>query len=171
MLCAPTPFLIGCLCLALPPDAGFLDFAAYALNERRCCPAEPYQPQPGDLLFFDTDKRWIKTLMCVALTGEPWQSGIVVRRPDGSLASFEAGPGETRVVVVQDLLQRLAEHPGRVWVRRRRLPLSCDESDRLTAFALAQEGQALRRHPPGRAADPFSQPRAAPHLRPGTAAR
>ena len=37
-----------------------------------------------------------------------------------------------------DLLPRLRTHDGPIWVRRLRTPLSPEQSNRLTAFALAQ---------------------------------
>jgi hypothetical protein len=79
----------------------------------------------------------------MALAFDPNGSGIVFARPDGSLAVLEAGPNDTRWVATLDLLPHLQEYAeeGKVWIRKRRVPLTPEQSRKLTAFALAQDGK------------------------------
>jgi hypothetical protein len=76
-----------------------------------------------------------------ALAFQPHGSGIVVQRPDGSLGILEAGPNDTFHVRVLDMLPHLCEYEGRgpVWIRKRKAPLTADQSACLTAFAMRQE--------------------------------
>ena len=86
--------------------------------------------------------------MCLAhritLIGAPDHSGLVVARPDGSLGMLEAGPYDTLrgVCFGPDApAMRLPGAGDQVWIRRRRVPLTPEQSAQLTAFALAQEGK------------------------------
>jgi hypothetical protein len=138
------------LCAALaagsPPEApcgSFLYQPASCLDEVLRGPAEPYVPQPGDLMLrLDHSVFW-RVTHYLALAFDPNGSGIVFARPDGSLAVLEAGPKDTLWVGTPDLLPHLREYAaaGRVWVRKRRAPLTPEQSARLTAFALAQDGK------------------------------
>jgi hypothetical protein len=130
-------------------------------------PAEPYLPQPGDIMLA-TDKNFFwKLTHDLAMAFEPHNSAIVFARPDGSLAIVEAGPtdpmrrkpeeeltplergarrigsNDTMWVATMDMLTHLQDYEskGPVWIRRRRVPLTADESARLTEFALRQEGK------------------------------
>src|SRR5262245_30093031 len=128
-----------------PADAvgSYLDQSAYQLRGPLLRPLEPYLPQPGDLMLAtDNNLFWIITHN-LALTGRPNHSGIVFARPDGSLAILEAGPYDTLHVRALDLLPHLRgyEALGSVWIRRRLVPLTDEESARLTAFAMAQDGK------------------------------
>ncbi|HZT81956.1 MAG TPA: hypothetical protein VFA26_17150, partial [Gemmataceae bacterium] len=140
--------LAGCLLSAAagpecppPPPASFLCCPAYCLDDVVRTPLRPYVPQEGDLLLFASDKRKWHVLLKLALTDEPWHAGIVVRLPDGHLAAFEAGPDDSLRLELRDLLPRLQGYCAAVWVRQRRTPLTCEQSARLTAFALANEGK------------------------------
>src|SRR5215210_1207441 len=65
-------------------------------------------------------------------------------RPDGSPAVLEAGPFNGLRVETLDPLLLLRGHEQRgekVWVRQRRVPLTPEQSCRLTTWALAQEGR------------------------------
>jgi hypothetical protein len=108
-----------------------------------CPPVELYVPQPGDLLLHLDRSRFWRVTHYLALAFDPNGSGIVFARPDGSLAVLEAGPNDTLWVGTPDLLPHLREYAreGIVWIRRRRVPLTPDESCRLTTFALAQDGK------------------------------
>jgi hypothetical protein len=79
----------------------------------------------------------------LALTGQPHHSGIVVRLPDGQMALLEAGPHDTLYVELVRVLPSLRayESEGWVWIRKRVNPLTCEESDRLTIFALDEAGK------------------------------
>jgi hypothetical protein len=79
----------------------------------------------------------------LALAFQPHGSGIVVARPDGSLGILEAGPNDTFSVRVLDMLPHLREYEakGPVWIRKRRTPLTPEQSARLTEFAMRQDGK------------------------------
>jgi hypothetical protein len=104
-------------------------------------PARPYQPEPGDIVFAaDGSLFWLITHN-LAGTSHPTHSAIVFRRPDGTMAILEGGPHDTRHVETMDALPHLRsyEEEGRVWIRRRAVPLTQEESDRLTEFAQKQD--------------------------------
>jgi hypothetical protein len=86
---------------------------------------------------------WAKLGHWAAGAFAPQHSGIVVLRPDGRPAVLEGGPNNSlhcHVRNVHTQLRGYAEHE-RVWVRRRRVPLTAEQSAALTAFALAVEGK------------------------------
>jgi hypothetical protein len=107
-------------------------------------PAVEYVPQPGDI-FLSTDKsRIVQTGHSCALSGAPHHSGILFARPDGTVAVLESGPFNGLKVGIVDLHDELLGHEKRgekVWIRRRRVPLTPEQCERLTAWAMAQEGK------------------------------
>jgi hypothetical protein len=118
------------------PLYGYLYQPAYCLDEQPRPPAEVYQAQAGDLLFFN-DHSWIWQLgFYLALSNQPMHAGIVVQMPDGQLSALEAGYDDRTWVDIVPLPARLREFKGAVWVRRRVQPLTAEESARLTEFAL-----------------------------------
>lgn len=102
---------------------------------------EACTPQAGDLVFFDDHKLLWKFLDLLACTGAPDHNGIVIRMPDGSMAILESAPDGDPYVVIQDVLPRLRCYKGTVCVRRLKCPLTEEQSDALTCFALAQVGK------------------------------
>lgn len=104
-------------------------------------PREPYLPQPGDLVFYAHESLRSLFFYTLARTGKPYHSGIVVNLPDGRPAILEAGPYDYLHVYLMDALPRMRTHQGAIWVRRLRVPLSPEQSARLTAFALEQTGK------------------------------
>ena len=123
--------------------ASFLYQPAFCIDEVLRYPLEPYVPQPGDIMLrLDHSKFW-RTTHWMALAFDPNGSAIVFQRPDGSMAILEAGPCDTHWVRTLDLLPHLREYTdiGRVWIRRRKVPLTPEQSCRLTEFALAQDGK------------------------------
>src|SRR5215468_8499217 len=125
------------------PCTSYLYQAAFCLDEMLRGPVVPYAPQPGDIMLrLDNSKFW-RVTHYMALAFDPNGSGIVFARPDGSLAVLEAGPNDTLWVGTPDLLPHLQEYAaeGKVWIRKRRVPLTPEQSCRLTAFALAQDGK------------------------------
>jgi hypothetical protein len=117
---------------------------AYKIDDVLREPAEPYIPQPGDI-FLSTDKLfWAQAGHRLALSGPPHHSGIFVARCDGSMAILEAGPFNTIRVRLIDLSEGLEGHEERgekAYIRRRRTPLTPEQSAQLTAWAEAQEGK------------------------------
>jgi hypothetical protein len=129
--------------LAQPAADSFLYQPAFCIDDVLRGPAEAYVPRPGDLMLrLDGSKFW-RITHYMALAFDPNGSGIVFARPDGSLAVLEAGPNDTMFVGTPDLLPHLQEYAdaGKVWLRRRKVPLTPEQSARLTEFALAQEGK------------------------------
>ena len=116
---------------------------AFCIDRVLRVPAEAYLPQPGDIMLrLDGSVFW-RVTHYMALAFDPNGSAIVFARPDGSLALLEAGPNDTMWVGTPDLLPHLREYEdkGLVWIRKRRVPLTPEESARLTRFALAQDGK------------------------------
>ena len=89
---------------------------------------EPYLPQAGDLVFFDRPSRIWDLMDWIAGTQPPDHMGIVVVKPDGSPALFEAGPDATHHVFIMDAIPRLHAFKGPIYVRRLRCPLSSEQS-------------------------------------------
>src|SRR4051812_37379201 len=145
------PVLCSFLCLACsanpfaaPHNAGsYLYRPAFCLDEVLRGPTEFYVPQPGDIMLRLDNSLFWRVTHYMALAFDPNGSGIVFARPDGTMAVLEAGPNDTMWVRTLDLLPHLREYAaaGRVWIRRRRVPLTPEQSCRLTAFALAQDGK------------------------------
>ena len=111
--------------------------------------AQKYLPQPGDVLLA-TDKNFFwKITHDMALAFEPHNSAIVVARRDGKLTIFEAGPNDTMRIRMLDMLPHLKEYAdkGPVWIRKRKTPLTAEQSACLTDFAERQDGKifALQR--------------------------
>jgi hypothetical protein len=123
--------------------SSYLYQPAFCMDDVWIGPAEAYVPQPGDLMLrLDSSVFW-RVTHYMALAFDPNGSGIVFARPDGSLAVLEAGPNDTLWVRTLDLLPHLREYAdaGKVWIRRRRTPLTPEQSHRLTEFALAVDGK------------------------------
>ena len=125
------------------PWGSYLYQPAFCIDEVLRYPAEPYLPQPGDILLRLDHSTFWRVTHYMALAFDPNGSGIVFARPDGSLAILEAGPNDCMWVRTLDVLPHLKEYAdiGRVWIRRRRVPLTPEQSCRLTEFALAQDGK------------------------------
>lgn len=147
MLAILTAFLTASISpgAAIPPEVcgSYLYQPAFCIDEVLRYPLEAYVPQPGDIMLrLDHSKFW-RTTHYMALAFDPNGSAIVFARPDGTPAILEAGPCDTRWVRTLDLLSHLKEYTdiGRVWIRRRRVPLTPEQSQRLTEFALAQDGK------------------------------
>lgn len=110
----------------------------YVLRE----PAEPYVPQPGDLFLCTGREGWAKLGHWAAFAWAPQHSGIVVAGLDRRMLLLEAGPHNTLHCATLDVVPELDSYAAyeRVWIRRRRVPLTAEQSAQLTAFALSREG-------------------------------
>lgn len=131
------------------PDAvhGFVYQPAFALDKVARPPASPYVPEPGDVLVMNNPAPQTALLYHLAGSGLPSHAGLVVRLPDGSLGVFDAGWNDTLWTRLTPLEWRINAYPGTVWVRKRCVPLTEEQSCRLTAFALLG---ADRRYSSGR---------------------
>jgi hypothetical protein len=141
--------LCSLLCASeVPPcveSAGgsFLYQPAFCIDDVLRGPSQAYVPQPGDIMLrLDRSKFW-RVTHYMALAFDPNGSAIVFARPDGSLALLEAGPNDCLWVGTPDLLPHLGEYAvvGKVWIRKRRVPLTTEQSCRLTEFALRADGK------------------------------
>jgi hypothetical protein len=110
----------------------------YLLRE----PAEPYHPQAGDIFVCTGRELWAKGGHWLAGAYAPQHSGIVVAGKDGSFKILEAGPHNTLRCRLLDLQEQLESYEPieRVWIRRRSVPLTPEQSEQLTAFALCHDG-------------------------------
>lgn len=142
------PALLTCIllstgfCDATGSDYGKLCQPAYSVDEAVRRPLEDYHPQAGDILFFDDHDQVWQFFFNIAGAGRPMHAGLVVRLPNGELNSLEAGYNDSIYVKLLPLSERLHEFPGVIWVRRPAAPISAEQSDRLTEFALG----ASKRH-------------------------
>jgi len=138
------------VCAALGTDAGnacgrsYLFPPSYCVDEDPSGAVEPYVPQAGDI-FLATDRcKIIQAGHFLATSGAPHHSGIVITRADGSMGLLESGPFNCLHVVIGDLQENLEKHETRgekIWIRRRRTPLSPAQNAEMTAWAMRQEGK------------------------------
>jgi hypothetical protein len=145
LLCPLLPY-IGLLVLRADPCAGELSYLyqpAFRMDYELRLPAESYLPQPGDIFLATGREWWAKVGHWLAGTGAPQHSGIVVACSDGRLALLEAGPHNTLHCQLGDVVDQLHSYAviERVWVRRRRIPLTCEQSAQLSAFAQSVLGK------------------------------
>jgi hypothetical protein len=133
---------------ATPVDGcGYLDQPAFAIDNVFRGPQVPYAPQPGDLFFSITVHLRFRVGHALVGAFQPSHSGIIFRRPDGSMAFLEAGSFDVPLIKVSDLVPILSAYRSRerVWIRRRAVPLTEEQSCRLTAACLAQDGKPFAR--------------------------
>jgi hypothetical protein len=101
----------------------------------------PYQPHQGDILFFDDMSKWWEFLYWIGHTAPPFHSGIMMKKPDGTYALLESGPDDTVKVFILEAKERLHSFKGILQVRRCKVPLTPEQSKKLTEFSMAQEGK------------------------------
>src|SRR5439155_9928635 len=119
------PIAVGPAPRCLPAGMGLVYEPAYCLKQHLHGTPTPYAPQAGDLVFFVSDTLFWPLLYAFAFTGEPYHVGVIFQTPDGSFALLEAGPPEVAVQVqISPLPERLEEYAGRVFIRRRAVPLT-----------------------------------------------
>lgn len=125
------------------PSFGYLWQPAFAVDSIRRTPCTSYEPQPGDLVLMNAGEKLWKQSYRLALSGPPTHSAVVVRTPDGEFALLEGGIGLKLTVEITPLAERLPQYYGDLYVRRRKTPLTKEESDRLTEFAQAVHKQRI----------------------------
>ncbi|HLN30568.1 MAG TPA: hypothetical protein VK395_22680 [Gemmataceae bacterium] len=117
---------------------------AYSLDGAPGLPAQPYCPQPGDIFLATDHALWARAgHWCVGGAGVH-HSGIMIARPDGQVALLQAGPFNSLRIEILDplaVMRTTVQEGDRVWIRRRRIPLTPEQSAELTAFACVQEGK------------------------------
>jgi hypothetical protein len=125
-----------------PLQSSYVCQPSFEHDERLRYPVQPYMPQPGDFMLLTSGQWWNEPVHRLAGGGIIHHSGIVFMRPDGTLALLEAFPfdkGVVRTLGAMDQLRKYSED-SRVWVRQRRVPLTEEQSQRLTEYAMAQNG-------------------------------
>ncbi len=136
--------LVPALFAQAPVTGSYICQPAYARDWELRGPIETYVPQPGDI-FLATDQRlWFRWGHLIAGANGLHHSGLVIAMPDGGLGLIEAGPFNKTEVEVMNPNHHMSNHAAvgdRVWIRRRKVPLTPDQSARLTAFALGQNGK------------------------------
>jgi hypothetical protein len=131
---APGATAVASAGLVFPPE--------YNIDPDLCQMTANYVPQAGDIVLVVSDHLIWQLLFAIALEHEPYHTGIVVQMPDGSFGMLEAGPPDvTNVVRISPLAERLASDRGRVYIRRRAVPLTQEQSEALTGFASRQDGK------------------------------
>jgi hypothetical protein len=122
-------------------SVGYLWFYKPDANGKVCKTSEPYVPREGDIVFFDDMSKFWEFLYRIGDTKPPFHTGIVFKKPGGTLALLESGPDDTLHVFLLDVEPRLNEFQGVLQVRRCKKELTPEQSKVLTDFALAQEGK------------------------------
>jgi hypothetical protein len=125
-------------------EGSYLYRPAFCLDDVLRLPAVCYVPQPGDIFLATDQARWARAGHWVAGGAGVHHSGIVFRRSDGRLGLIESGPFNSITVEVMDPIEHMKEHVragDKVWLRRRRVPLTAEQSACLTAFVERQEGK------------------------------
>ncbi len=137
--------LVGVLACAAQASAqgSYLYQPAFAIDEVLRLPAREYTPQPGDIMLRLDPSRFWRVTHYLALAFDPNGSAIVVPRRDGGCAILEAGPNDTLWVRRMGMLPHLKGYhdAGRVWIRRRKAPLTEDQHRRLMEFGEAVDGK------------------------------
>jgi hypothetical protein len=135
--------LVLCATVRAQHIESYLYEPAYAMDKHLRGNPRAYVPQPGDVML-GTDDNWFwKVTHDLAFAGEPHNSAIIVQKRDGSLGVLEAGPNDCVWVKTVDMLPHLKEYAdkGPVWIRKRKMPLTPEQNERLTAWAEKQEGK------------------------------
>src|SRR5262249_54578927 len=90
-------FGLPCVAGDTAPAIGesFLYQPAYCIDDVWLAPTRPYVPQPGDIFLASDRGRIARAAHWVVGAGGVHHSGIVIARPDKSLAILEAGPFNT----------------------------------------------------------------------------
>jgi hypothetical protein len=127
----------------LSSPCGVLYQPAFCIDDVLREPPVPYGPQPGDIFLATDESLGARLGHRLAFTGPPQHSGIVFAQPDGTLALLEAGPHNTLRIRTKSLPPHLPTYSSiaKVYIRQRCVPLTSEQSARLTCFALAQDGK------------------------------
>lgn len=123
------------------PLHGYLDQPAYSIDKQRRGPSVQYDPRPGDVLLLSNPNWAWSTAYFISGTGAPGHTALVARMSDGSFGLIEAGFNEEPFVKFTSLAERLRDYPGSVWVRRRKSPISVEQSAILTQYGCAVDGK------------------------------
>lgn len=149
-----------------PPAASYLYEPAACIDDLLRGSPRPYVPQPGDVVLSTDRSAIIRAGHFLAGSKGVHHSSLIYARPDGSPAVLEAGPFNCLRVKCVDPLELLHGHEKRgekVWIRQRRVPLTPEQSCRLTEWAEAQKkcrfaaGRMMRQLTPFRCRGPWTE--------------
>jgi hypothetical protein len=131
---------LGCMSQGLDEEPLLLQVPVHCADGKVHKVLEPYHPQPGDIVLFSCYNPFANLVFYLGNSGGVTHAGMVVLRPNGTLALLETN-GKDYPVMLSDIPARFRSYNGRVWVRRLRTPLCPEQSTRLTEFACAQENK------------------------------
>lgn len=149
--------MLSALALSADPcveSFGCLHQPSFCLDKQLRGPRHPYVPQAGDIIVESDDRLTWGIGHNLAKSGHPHHSMIVFCKPEGGFAILEAGgnPDTPSKVSTADLFRILdweASKTGRkerrIWVRQRKFPLTQEQSEALTNFALEVRGRRFAR--------------------------
>jgi hypothetical protein len=118
--------------------AGYLYHCTPAADGSVRLEAEPYRPQAGDLVIFTYRNVFWRILYTFVGSGPPYHAGIVVEEPNARLSNLEAAATTHYRVYLLPVHERFPAYEGRIWVRRLKVPLTPEETQRLMDFATDQ---------------------------------
>jgi hypothetical protein len=126
----------------VPAEApfGYLYQPAVDLHHVPRPPAVKYCPKPGDVLLLSDPDPLFDFLYVCARSGMPGHAALVVTMPDGRLGVLESGFSFTPFTRLTPLNYWINLYAGYVWVRQREVPLTPEEDNRLTEFAVLADG-------------------------------
>lgn len=126
----------------VPAEApcGYLYQPAVDLTIVPRLPAVKYCPKPGDILLLSDPDTLFNVLYVIAKSGKPGHCAIVVTMPDGRLGMLETGFSFTPWARLTPLDYAINLYAGNIWVRPREVPLTPEEDQRLTDFAVQANG-------------------------------
>jgi hypothetical protein len=128
-----------------PEDSGsYLYESSFSLDKDLRGVPQPYYLQPGDICFAINKHYLSRVGHRLSGAGRPNHSMIAFAHPNGQIWIMEAGPHSRLSLEANEAYSHLRQYiteGGRVWVRRRRTPLTAEQSEALTAFCLAQNGK------------------------------
>jgi hypothetical protein len=148
-------WLAGCVCFlsgtpaAAAPDSYLTTITSAANGAAASSKTEPYVPREGDLVCYNDHNATWKFLYRIFGSDLPDHAGLVVRLPNDGAAVLESGPDDGSTVgpyvFLMDALPRFNQFQmmfhGQIYIRRLRCPLTPEQSDQLTDWAMAQCGK------------------------------
>jgi hypothetical protein len=111
--------------------------------------AEPYVPQPGDIIFFSNPIPVVDYVLywLAGSAPDPEYCVMVIATADGAPALLECapdtGPVPVPLVCIAEPYKRMQEYCGSIHVRRLKCPLTPEQSAALTEFATNQKGKPM----------------------------
>ncbi len=140
------------------PAGSYLYQPAACLDDKLRGTATPYMIQPGDICLAVGTHRASQIVHKIFAGGLPNHSMIAFATPEGQVSILEAGPNGVLIVRSREAIAHLSSYEcvgSPVWVRRRRRPLTPEQSACLTKFCMAHEESPFAAFRVGMQATPF----------------